>query len=161
MSVLNILTIGNDIGTLADAALNLDKAEILSSKTQTLIEDMKDTCHAVGGLGLSANQVGAPANLFIYSTDLGRSIITNKYSVIINPVIVSKKNIMSSKGEGCLSIPDRYFNVKRYKKIRITGLDEYADPIDITTKSKKLARILQHEVDHLNGITIADKGKEV
>ena len=68
---------------------------------------------------------------------------------------------MTSNVEGCLSLPERYFNVKRFKKMRITGLDENADPIDITTKSKQLAKVLQHEIDHLNGITIADKGKEV
>ena len=161
MAILNILTVGNDLGTLSDKAVDLTKADILSSKIQTLIEDMKDTCHTVGGLGLAANQVGAPANLFIYPEDIGRNTMTHKYNVIINPVVVFKKDKMTSKGEGCLSLPERYFNVKRFKKMRITGLDENADPIDITTKSKQLAKVLQHEIDHLNGITIADKGKEV
>ena len=59
MTILNILTVGNDAGTLADKAVNLTEADILSSKIQTLIEDMKDTCHAAGGLGDVVVELGA------------------------------------------------------------------------------------------------------
>lgn len=156
MSILNILTVGNDSGTLADKAIDLSGGDILSSTIQTLIENMKDTCHSVGGLGLAANQVGAGANMFIY-----KEPGTTGYQVLINPEVVFKKDRFTSKGEGCLSLPDKYFNVKRFKKIRVRGLDENANPVDITTKSKQFAKILQHEIDHLNGVTIADKGKEV
>lgn len=156
MHILNILTVGNDAGTLANEAIDLTKADILSSKIQTLIEDMKDTCHAVGGHGLAANQVGAPANLFIY-----RNPANQQLDVLVNPVIISKKGSLHSKGEGCLSLPDRFFNVKRFKKVMVEGLDAHGNQITIATSSKNLARILQHEIDHLQGITIADKGKEV
>jgi len=156
MSILNILTVGNDIGTLADKAIDLTKADILSSKIQTLIEDMKDTCHSVGGLGLAACQVGAPANLCVYF-----DLTSSRLEALINPVIIKKKDKFHSKGEGCLSLPDRRFNVKRYKKIWITGLDEHGEEVEIITRSKQLAKILQHEVDHLNGITLDTKGKEI
>ena len=162
MTVLNILTVGNDAGTLADKAVDLTKADILSSKIQTLIEDMKDTCHSVGGLGLSANQVGAPANLFIYPEDIGRNTMTHKYNVIINPVIFAgNKGKFKSRGEGCLSVPGRYFTIVRYKEVIIYGLNEKGEEINFRTKSKQLAKLLQHEVDHLHGVTILDKGKEV
>lgn len=162
MAILNILTVGNDAGTLADKAVDLTKADILSSKIQTLIEDMKDTCHSVGGLGLAANQVGAPANLFIYSGDPGRATMTHQYNVLINPIIFAgSKGKFKSQGEGCLSLPERYFTVVRYKEVVINGLDEAGKEVQFRTKSKQLAKILQHEVDHLYGITIADKGKEV
>jgi peptide deformylase len=134
MSVKDIITIWEHPETLAAKAKDLSKADILSSTIQTLIEHMKDTCHAVGGLGLAACQIGAGANLFIYTVP-GES----GYKVLINPEIVMKKDLYTSKGEGCLSVPETYFNVKRYKKIRVTGLDEYANPVDITTKSKQLA----------------------
>ena len=156
MAILNILTVGNDSGTLADKAEDLSKGDILSHKIQTLIEDMKDTCHSVGGLGLAANQVGAPANLFIYQ-EPGQT----GYKVLINPVVLWKKDKYTSKQEGCLSLPERRFNVKRYKRMHVGGLDENGNGVQIITKSKKLATILQHEIDHLRGVTIADKGKEV
>lgn len=155
--MLDIITIDNDeTGALRKKPIDLSKADILSSTIQTLIERMKDTCHDVGGVGLAACQVGAGANMFIY-----KAPGTFGYKVLINPEVVFKKDKFTSKGEGCLSVPERRFNVRRFKKIRVTGLDEYANPVDITTKSKQLAKILQHEIDHLNGVTIADKGKEV
>lgn len=162
MSILNILTVGNDSESLSETADDLTKEDILSSKIQTLIEDMKDTCHSVGGLGLAANQVGAPANLFIYSSDVGRNTMTHQYDVIINPVIFTGYGALKfkSKGEGCLSVPKRYFTVVRQKQIVIMGLNEKAEEVKFRTKSKQLARILQHEFDHLHGVTIADKGKE-
>lgn len=157
MTILNILTVGNDAGTLANKATDLTKADILSSKIQTLIEDMKDTCWVSSGLGLAACQVGSDANLFIYQEPGATS-----YNVIINPVIATGYGALKfkSKGEGCLSIPERYFTVVRQKQIVIMGLNEKAEEVKFRTKSKQLARILQHEFDHLHGVTIADKGKE-
>jgi peptide deformylase len=154
MTTLEILTHPHE--TLAAKAEDLTKADILSNEIQTLIEDMKDTCHIIGGLGLAANQVGSTANLCIYSTP-GET----GFKVLINPRLVGRMEKFSSKGEGCLSLPEQYFNVPRYKKLRVTGLDGHAKPIDIITKSKHLAKILMHELDHLKGITIIDKGKKV
>ena len=162
MTILNILTVGKDAGTLANRAQGLTKADILSSKIQTLIEDMKDTCHSVGGLGLAACQVGSDADLFIYSGDPGRATMTHQYSVIVNPVILAgRKGKFKSKGEGCLSLPERYFTVVRQKQLWVSGLNERGEEVEFITKSKQLAKIIQHEVDHLHGWTIADKGKEV
>jgi len=90
----------------------------------------------------------------VYRTSLG-------FDVLINPEVTSLKEKMNSKGEGCLSIPEQYYNVRRFKKITLKGLDEHAEPVEIMTKSKAVAKMLQHEIDHLNGITIADKGKRV
>jgi len=156
MTILNILTVGNDAGTLANKATDLSGADILSSKIQTLLEDMKDTCHDAGGHGLAACQVGSDANMCVYRNPVNQQLCT-----LINPVIKTKKEPMHSKGEGCLSIPDRFFNVKRFKKVMVEGLDAHGNQITIATSSKALAKILQHEIDHLRGITIADKGKEV
>jgi peptide deformylase len=152
MSLLEILTHPHD--TLAAKATDLTSADILSHEIQTLIEDMKDTCHDAGGLGLAANQVGSDANLFVYR-------VLGGLDVLINPEVVFMKEKMHSKGEACLSVPGQYYNVKRFKKIYVKGLDEHAEPVEITTKSKIFAKILQHEIDHLNGVTIADKGKRV
>lgn len=156
MTILNILTVDNDSGTLSNSTMDLTKAEILSHEIQTLIEDMMDTCHNVEGLGLAACQVASPYNLCIY-----KEPGTKVFKVLINPVIIGKTGKMTSRGEGCLSLPEQYFNVKRFKKIIVEGFDRNGDPIRIKTKSKQLAKILQHEIDHLHGTTIADKGKRL
>ena len=156
MSIKDICTIDEYPEVLSKKAIDLSKVDILSSTIQTLIEHMRDTCHDAGGLGLAACQIGAGANLCIYQVPG-----TSGYQVLINPQIISRKDVFNNKGEGCLSVPGRRFNVKRSKKIRVIGLDEYANPVDFITKSKRLAVILQHEIDHLQGVTIADKGKEI
>lgn len=134
--------------------------EINSSEIQALIRDMIDTCHYAGGLGLAANQVGSNKSLFVYM-DRDSSNDTILFSAVINPVIVSKKEKMVSKGEGCLSIPGVRFNVKRFKKITLTGLDYHGHEVNVRTKSKKLAVVIQHEMDHLAGITLYDIGKKL
>jgi peptide deformylase len=155
MAILNILKAGeSDI--LSNKAVDLTKADVLSSKIQTLIEDMIDTLHDSGGLGLAANQVGSDANLCVFKVPGERG-----YRVLINPTITAKKNRFNSKGEGCLSLPGRRFNVKRWKKIEVSGVDKDGEVIEFETKSKHLAKIIQHEIDHLQGITLLDKGKEV
>ena len=154
--IKEIITISDYPDLLAAKALDLSVADILSSSIQTLIEDMKDTCHAAEGLGLAATQIGAGANLCVYKEPGAVG-----YKVLINPYIKGHKEPFKSKAEGCLSVPGRRFNVTRYKKITVEGLDEHGNKVEFTTKSKKLAVILQHEIDHLNGITIADKGKEI
>jgi len=81
---------------------------------------------------------------------------------MINPVIAAgRKGKFKSKGEGCLSLPERHFTVVRYREVWISGLDERGEEFDLMTKSKQLAKILQHEVDHLYGVTIAEKGVEI
>ena len=152
--ILKIIEYPADVLSTPTEPLSL--SEVVSSDFQTLIENMKDTCHDAGGLGLSANQVGISKSLCIYRQP-GRSV----YDVLVNPIIISKEGKMTSKGEGCLSIPDDRFNVKRFKKVTVKGLDQNGKPVTIKTKSKRVAVILQHELDHLAGITLYDKGKRL
>ncbi len=156
MTILNILEVGKDADTLANRTVDLTRSDILSGKIQTLIEDMKDTCHDAEGLGLAANQVGSDANLCVY-----KEPGVSGFQVLANPTIIEAKEKFKSKGEGCLSLPDRRFIVSRFKRIVVSGLNEKGEPVELRTKSKQLARILQHEIDHLQGITVLDKGKEM
>ena len=142
---------------LTRKAANLDKGDILSSDIQTLIEEMKDGCYHTGGVGLAACQLGSEANICVYLIEPD----TFQYGVIINPVIIAKSDRVTSYSEGCLSLPNRRFNVKRFKRITVKGLDEHGNSITVRPKTKMLAIILQHEIDHLNGTLIIDKGKEV
>ena len=154
MSILDIIKYPDPILTTPTDYLSQD--QILSSEVQTLIEDMMDTCDAAEGVGLAANQVGSSHSICIYR-EPGAAL----YSVLINPNIKKKfGGVLHSKGEGCLSVPGKYFNVVRKKKLIVEGLDRNGKPVVIDTKSKRLTKILQHEIDHLNGITIANKGKK-
>lgn len=152
--ILEIITYPNDI--LTTPTTNLTPAEIKSGEIQTLIEDMIDTCLHHNGLGLAANQVGVGKSLFVY-----RRPGTKDFGILINPVFVKGIGSMHSKGEGCLSLPEQYFNIKRFKKITVEALGRDGEKKTAATKSKKLAKVLQHEMDHLNGLTLIDTGKKV
>jgi peptide deformylase len=103
------------------------------------------------GVGLAANQVGVPLRIFIVETG------TEKRShplVIINPEIVNSEGEEIAE-EGCLSIPTFYENVKRAKKVLVTGIDDQGKDLILESEGI-LARACQHELDHLNGILFID-----
>ena len=122
-------------------------------KIGSLINDMFDTMYEENGLGLAANQVGVDLNLFII--DISAIEESEKTHVFING------EIMESSGEswfeeGCLSIPDVRLNVKRPENIKFRFEDlsrkEHIEEVD-----GLMARAIQHEMDHLNGIFIVDR----
>jgi len=152
--ILEIITYPNDV--LTTPTEDLTQADIKSGVIQTLIEDMIDTCLAIDGLGLAANQVGVGKSLLVY-----RRPGTKKFGILINPAFVKGVGSLHSKNEGCLSLPDQRFNVKRFKKVVVEALDRDGEKKTAVTKSKRLAKILQHELDHLNGLTLIDTGKRV
>jgi peptide deformylase len=118
----------------------------------TLSEDMIETTLAAPGVGLAANQIGIPWRLFV----VNMGVETNKDNLItlINPVITSMEG--SEMGEeGCLSIPDVIAEVNRATQIEVKAID--LDGNDIRFEAKGyLARALQHEIDHLNGVLFWD-----
>ena len=152
--ILEIITYPNDI--LTTPTEDLTQADIKSGKIQTLIEDMIDTCLALDGLGLAANQVGVGKSLLVY-----RRPGTTDFGVLINPICIKSMGALHSKDEGCLSLPDQRFNVRRSKKVVVVALDRDGEKKTTVTKSKRLAKVLQHELDHLNGLTLIDTGKKV
>jgi peptide deformylase len=82
-------------------------------------------------------------------------VITKDY-VLVNPKLISASEDMDIHYEGCLSIPDTYGQVKRHKKIKVSALDENGNEIKINT-SGFFARVIQHEMDHLDGILFTSK----
>jgi peptide deformylase len=124
-------------------------------KIQEDIKNMLETWESMGGaLGLAANQVGIPKSICIYTDD-------GEPHVLINPEITARFGKQTSRGEGCLSVPDERFDVKRSKRVVVTGFDADWNLVRIkTTRSKLLSTVLQHEIDHLNGITVKEKGKK-
>ena len=120
-----------------------------------LIQDMVDTLDAVPGLGLAAVQVGAPASLFIYDPDLSSDSPVKNYSVFINPEIVYEEGEVKGE-EGCLSVPDYRDSVVRAQVVKVRGHNKNGESIEITAEGL-LARVFQHEIDHLNGVLFIDR----
>ena len=117
-----------------------------------LSEDMIETTLAAPGVGLAANQIGIPWRLFV----VNMGVETDKYNLItlINPEITAMEG--SELGEeGCLSIPDMIAEVNRATQIEVKAIDLNGNDVRFEAKGY-LARALQHEMDHLNGVLFWD-----
>lgn len=121
---------------------------------ETLIEDMFDTMAANSGAGLAAPQIGVNLRIVIFGVTANprypdaESVPT---TVLINPTIEVLSQDTGEDWEGCLSVPGLRGLVRRPNKIRYTGFDQYGQPIDRSVSGFH-ARVVQHEVDHLDGI---------
>lgn len=120
---------------------------------QKLILDMKETMEFNNGIGLAANQVGKNYRLFVLE-------FNKLFKVFINPEIkdVSKEEVEME--EGCLSVPGIFGIVKRPKRVLIKALNEKNEKIEYWADEME-ARIIQHELDHLNGILFLDRAKSL
>ena len=126
----------------------------ISKKIQILIEDLYDTMYAANGVGLAAPQIGE--NLRVFVVDVGTDPKTMNPITFINPKIIKKEGAINSY-EGCLSFPDAYTNVRRYKSVKIKALNEKGKPFLMEINDGSLlARAIQHEFDHLDGILFID-----
>ena len=169
-----ILTIKNkgEEKFLRKRVADFDFQKFTKKETNELIKKMRDVMTSAIGIGLSANQVGLNIRMFVAQVsdkplerDENNKIILPppdemKFYAIFNPKIIkfSKKTIVIE--EGCLSVPGIYGDVERPEKITLTGFDKNQKPIKIKA-FRLLARIFQHEVDHLNGVLFIDKAKNV
>lgn len=127
--------------------------DVLSDKIQKLIPEMIETMKAKDGVGLAAPQVGENIRLLVVG-------YKDKDLAIINPKILKKSILKEWDEEGCLSIPNKYGQVRRHKSITLKYLNEKGE--EETLKANGLlARIIQHEIDHLDGILFIDKARNV
>ena len=125
--------------------------DVIDDKIKQLAEDMFDTMHKFDGLGLAGVQVGILKRIIVI--DLYDNV--SKFA-LINPVIVEKSEETAEIQEGCLSFPNQFGKVERYVKVKVKALD--LDGKKVTLEAEGLlAQALQHEIDHLDGITF--KGK--
>ncbi|HLS90290.1 MAG TPA: peptide deformylase [Limnochordia bacterium] len=120
----------------------------VTKRIQKLLKDMEETMYAADGVGLAAPQVGVLERLIV--VDAGEGPIH-----IVNPVLEKGEGTDIDR-EGCLSIPGVYGYVERYARVVVSGLDPKGKPIRIDGDGL-LARVLQHEIDHLDGILFIDK----
>ncbi len=124
-----------------------EKVKEITPEIKKLVEDMIETMKKEQGVGLAAPQVGVSKRVIIAETE-------NGVKEFINPKILKKSKETEIMEEGCLSFPDLRLKIKRWKEVEIESLD--GDGKKIKTEGI-LARILQHEIDHLNGILFIDR----
>jgi peptide deformylase len=125
----------------------------LNGELQQLIDDMVETMYAAPGVGLAANQVGSTHRLFVANPADDHD--PSKLLVVINPEIVESDGEFAHE-EGCLSIPEFREEVRRACRIVLRGLDREGRPLELEGHDL-LARIFQHEMDHLNGLFFVDR----
>lgn len=116
---------------------------------QELIKKMRSAMKAADGVGLSANQIGLDLNMFIAQVD-------GKFYSVFNPKITKTSKETANLEEGCLSVPEIFGAVDRPEKITLEGFDKNGRKIKIKAWAL-LAKVFQHEFDHLNGVVFIDK----
>lgn len=154
MTILKILKYGDEI--LRKKSKEVSK---VSKKIRILAENMIDTMYANNGVGLAAPQVGE--NLRMFVIDVSQDDEPLNPIVFINPKIIKKSGAIKSN-EGCLSFPKAYVDVRRYKNIMVKALDLNGRPFVMEAKDGELlARAIQHEYDHLDGILFIDHSRNI
>jgi peptide deformylase len=156
MSVLKIITVPDPI-----LRKKAHKVIDFGKEFQLLVADMIETLRDAPGVGLAAPQVAILQRLIVveYGDDEDESV-PKKLFVVANPEIIQTSDTVVEGLEGCLSIPDLVGNVDRFDKIMVKGLNRHGKPIKIKAEDW-LARIFQHEIDHLDGVLYTDRASKV
>ena len=152
---------------MRDIAEEVPVDEIDSAKIQELIQEMLSICRG-RGVGLAAPQIGVPYRIFVMEdTEEGMSDVAPEdltaqdrvpfaAKVVVNPVVTPMTNASAAFFEGCLSVQGYRGLVRRYLQVRVTGYGGDGTPVDFVAKGWQ-ARIVQHEMDHLDGVLYVDR----
>ena len=132
---------------------DFDFSRFKNNEIQETIKKMRMAIKKEKGIGLSANQIGLDLNVFVAQ-------VKNKFYAIFNPLIIARSEEESVVEEGCLSVPKVFGNVSRSEKIVLEGYDRNGKKIKIKAWGL-LARVFQHEFDHLNGKIFIDRTKDL
>lgn len=149
MSLLPLTTLPNAILHKTSKDLPMDRLR----EYKSLGEDMIETMLASDGIGLAAVQIGKNINLFTINKDVTNS---TDHLVLCNPTITFQSRGSNVMEEGCLSCPGIYGNVRRPEKVRVTAFTLDGEKIQFKAKGM-IAKVFQHEIDHLQGTLIVDK----
>lgn len=146
MAVYQVVTMPNEI--LRSKALPIKN---INAGTLRLLDNMRDTLYAFDGVGLAAPQIGALKRIIVIDTG-------DNFIELINPEIISREGEQTGS-EGCLSVPGVVGRVTRYSKVTVKGLNREGQEV-VYEAEKLLARVFQHEIDHLDGIVFTDRTSE-
>jgi peptide deformylase len=132
--------------------------EEIDDQLQRLIEDMIETMYGNAGIGLASVQVGNDRQVIIY--DISEERDKRCYKALLNPRIIAAEGVFDSEQEGCLSVPELRVDVKRSACVSVEAVDREGKPVRIDAEGLE-AVVLQHEIDHLNGVLILDKASRL
>ena len=130
-----------------------NKVDIVDKEVQRLLDDMVETMYNAPGIGLAAPQIGKSIKVIV--TDISARNETGELIKLINPVIVHAEGEEVME-EGCLSVPGFTETVKRAQKIVVRGINEKGKEVEIVAEGL-LARVFQHEIDHIEGRLFVDR----
>ena len=147
MAVLEVVQIGNPV-----LKAKAEPVEKINKQILKILDDMADTMYASDGVGLAAPQIGVSKRIII--VDIGEGLIE-----LINPEIVSAEGSVVDQ-EGCLSVAGFFGDVARAQKVVVQGLNRQGKRVKIKAVDF-LARALQHEIDHLDGILFVERAQSV
>jgi peptide deformylase len=135
-------------------AVSAPVTEFGTPELKELLSDMQDTMRHLSGAGLAAPQIGVLQRVVIFGVDHNPRYPDAEevpFTVLINPVLTPLGETVEEGWEGCLSVPGMRGLVPRWRELRYTGMDADGNPIDLSVQDFH-ARVVQHEVDHLDGI---------
>ena len=122
--------------------------ERVTDAHRRLVADMIETMREAPGVGLAGPQVGVVERVFVWE-------VGDEHGAVFNPVIIATSSDQVESEEGCLSLPGLYYPVTRPDRVVVEGLDENGDPVTLEA-DELLARVCQHEIDHLDGVLFID-----
>ena len=139
------------IRLLGDPVLRTPAAPVVDfdQELRRLVADLTDTMFAAGGAGLAAPQIGVGLRVFTWYVD-------GEVGHLVNPQVAPVGEETEEGPEGCLSIPGFTFDCRRHLYVAATGFDVHGEPVRVEG-SHLLARAVQHEVDHLDGVLFVDR----
>lgn len=160
MSILKVARLGHPV--LRKVAVEVTRTELQAPSMQKFIDDMIETMKEYDGVGLAADQVHESKQIAILEVAdnpryPGKPEVP--LTVLVNPSVTPLTDEIEEDWEGCLSIPDLRGKVPRYTRIRVQGWDRNGRNLDYTVNDFH-ARVIQHEIDHLNGRVYLDRMRD-
>lgn len=144
MATLPIRKFGDPV--LRERAREVEK---VTEQHRKLAQDMLETMRLAPGVGLAGNQVGVLHRIFVWEVE-------DEHGAFINPVITERSEETFVDEEGCLSMPGLVYPVERSIRVTVEALNEHGGPIRVEAEDF-LARVFQHEIDHLDGVLFTDR----
>ncbi len=156
MALLEIVRLGHP--SLRTPAAEVDLESIQTPAMQQFFRDMKETMREANGVGLAGSQVAVNSQIFVWDRDPEAE--ESEVGLVINPSVELHPGEMVYDWEGCLSIPDLHGLVPRYPHVTLYGLNEQGERFE-EELTDFVARIVQHEYDHLHGVIFLDRMRDM